>query len=268
MNRALVRAVFKQHWPKTAKLSAGIILYEALLTWVYPAVAENPAVTEIAGAIPSSVKTVFGVSSEARVDTFESFISAQFYARIWAMLIALYNMETANELVGKLVEDGSMAFLLSTPVSREEIILTQAVLLFSGNLSLVAVTLVGLYGGVFLFGIQIDPWNYLRFGIVGLAFFSVIGAYSLFFSAWFAEEERAFAYAAALTLTLYALDVAGGLSDKWAWVRELSLFQWFKPQDVLEGTANPWGAIIGMSAGAALVTALAIRVFRAKDLAI
>lgn len=263
-----MRAVLKQHWPKTAKLSAGIILYEALLTWVYPAVAENPAVTEIAGAIPAPVKTVFGVSSDARVDTFESFISGQFYARIWAMLIALYNMETANELVGKLVDDGSMAFLLSTPVSREEIILTQAVLLLSGNLSLVASTLVGLYGGIFLFGIEIDLWNYLHFGMMGLAFFSVIGAYSLLFSAWFTEEEKAFTYAAALSLAFYALDVAGGLSDKLAWVRKLSLFQWYKPQEVLEGTANPWGAILGMSAGAVLVAALAIRVFSEKDLAI
>lgn len=263
-----MRAVLKQHWPKTAKLSAGIILYEALLTWVYPVIAENPAVTEIAGAIPAPVKTVFGVAADARVDTFESFISGQFYARIWAVLIALYNLETANELVGKPVDDGSMAFLLSTPVSREEIILTQAVLLLCGNLSLVTFTLVGLYGGVFLSGVEINPWNYLRFGLMGLAFFSLIGAYSLLFSAWFAEEEKAFSYAAAVSLTFYALDVAGGLSDKLAWVRKLSLFQWYKPQEVLEGTINPRAGILGMSAAVALITAVAALVFGEKDLAI
>lgn len=268
MNRALMRAVLKQHWPKTAKLSAGIILYEALLTWVYPVIAENSAVTEIAGAIPAPVKTVFGVAADARVDTFESFLSGQFYARIWAVLIALYNLETANELVGKPVADGSMAYLLSTPVSREELILTQAVLLLGGNLSLVTSTLVGLYGGVFLFGIEIDSWNYLRFGLMGLAFFSLIGAYSMLFSAWFAGEDKAFTSAAALTLTFYALDVAGGLSEKLAWVRKLSLFQWYKPQEVLEGIKDPWGGILGMSTGAALIAALAARVFAGKDLAI
>ncbi|WP_242837406.1 hypothetical protein [Desulfitobacterium metallireducens] len=57
-----------------------------LLTWVYPVISENPDVAQIAESIPSAVKTVLGVSEEARVDTFEAFISAQFFARIWAML--------------------------------------------------------------------------------------------------------------------------------------------------------------------------------------
>ncbi|AHF08705.1 hypothetical protein DESME_15065 [Desulfitobacterium metallireducens DSM 15288] len=49
-------------------------------------ISENPDVAQIAESIPSAVKTVLGVSEEARVDTFEAFISAQFFARIWAML--------------------------------------------------------------------------------------------------------------------------------------------------------------------------------------
>lgn len=268
MNRALFRAMFKQQGKKIAKLSAGIILYEGLLTWVYPVISENPAVTQIAESIPSAVKTVFGVSEEARVDTFEAFISAQFFARVWVMLMASYNVGTTNDLLAKLVEDGSLAFLLSTPVPRDEILSTQILVLLVANALLVLATLAGLYGGVYRSDIAIDHWRYFRFGILGFSFYSLIGAYSLFSSSWFIEGENALTVATGLTLFFYALDVAGGLSDKLAWTRRLSLFQWYKPQEVLEGTVDPASSIIGLTIGAAILFNLGTRVFLEKDLAI
>lgn len=53
------------------------------------------------------------------------------------MLMALYNVETANELLAKMVDDGTLALLLSTPVSRNEFFATQALVLLSGNALLV-----------------------------------------------------------------------------------------------------------------------------------
>ena len=260
--------MFKQHRKKLLKLSSGIILYEWLLTGVYPVIAENPAVTEIAEAFPSAVKTVFGVSAQARVDTFEAFISAQFFARIWTPLMAIYGINMANALLAELVDNGSLVFPLSTPVSRADILITQAAVLVSSNSILIAATLAGLSSGAFVFGIELNHRQYLRLGVLGFAFLSVIGGYSLLFSAWFAEEERALAYAYGLTFAFYALDVIGGLTDKLSWARHLSLFHLFKPQEVLEGTKNPFGAIIGLTSGAAILLALATKVFEGKDLAL
>lgn len=268
MNRELFRAMFKKHGKKIAKLSTGMILYEGLLTWVYPVISENPVVTEIAEALPSAVKTVFGVSEEARVDTFEAFISGQFYARIWAMLMIVYNVETANELLAKMVDDGSLAYLLATPVPRDEILSTQALVLLSGNAVLVLAMLLGLYGGAYRFNIPIDRWRYFRFALLGLAFYSFIGAYSFFFSAWCTEGENAQTLAAGLTLAFYALDVAGGLSDTFFWAHKISLFRWYPPQDVLEGTVDPTGSILALSAGAVILFYLGIWVFAEKDLAL
>lgn len=268
MNDALFRVMIKQNGKKIAKLSSGIILYEGLLTWVYPVISKNPAVSQIAGSLPSAVKTVFGVSEEARVDTFEAFITAQFFARIWAMLLALYNVETANELLAAMANDGSLALLLSTPVSRDEFLSTQALVLFSGNALLIFFTLFGLFVGTKRFGINLDLWRYCIFSIQGFAFYSLIGAYSLLFSALFTEGDTAFTTAASLTLAFYALDVAGGLSDQLSWVRKLSLFRCYQPQEVLEGSKNPAKEIIGLIAGTLILLRLGIYAFNEKDLAI
>lgn len=268
MNDALFRVMLKLITPKIAKLSTGIILYENLLTWVYPMINKNLAVMEVVEAIPSAVKTVFGVSVEARADTFEAFVSGQFFARIWAMLIILYNVETANELLTQMIEDGSLAFLLSTPVPRKEFLCTQALVLTSGNAILVLLTLLGLYTGTYLFEISIDRWKYLRFSALSFVFYSLIGAYSLFFAAWFTKKDIALSLAIGLTLTFYAMDVAGGLSDKLSWLRKLSLFQCYQPQNVLEGTIDPTKITLKLITGTLILLGLGIFAFNEKDLAI
>lgn len=260
--------MIKQNGKKIAKFSIGIILYEGLLTGVYPLISENPDVTKIAEAMPSAVKSVFGISEEARVDTFEAYISGQFFARIWAMLMVLYNVETANELLAKMVDDGTIGFLLSTPVPRAELFSTQALLLFSGNALLVLCTLLGLYGGAHRFGIQLKYWRYWRFAILGFAFYSFIGAYSLFFSALYAKGDLAVTSAAGVTLTCYAMDVAGGLNEKLACVRSLSLFRCYQPQGVLEGTVDPAGEIAGLVIGTLILLGLGKHIFEEKDLAV
>lgn len=268
MNRALFRAMFKQYRKKVVAISTGIVLYEGLLTWVYPVIAKNPAVTEVAGSIPSAVKTVFGISENARIDTFEALISGQFFARIWVILMTLYGIQTANAVLAKMVDDGSLAFLLSTPVSRSEILTTQTGVLISTTAIIVTATIIGLYIGTFCSGIKIKHGRYARLGLLGVAFFSLIEMYSLFFSAWFAEEERALTYAAGLTLAFYGLDIVGGLSTRLSWMRSLSLFQWFQPQEVLEGTVNPAWSIIGLSVVSVILWFLTRKVFESKDLAI
>ena len=258
--------MFRQQRPKLVKLSLGIVLYEGLLTWVYPLISRNSAVSGIVASIPSTVKTVFGVSPKARADTFEAFISAQFLARIWSALIALYGINTANALLSKLVDEGSLVFPLSTPVSRTNILTTQTAVLLSGNAALVAATIAGLFVGTFWFKIRIRYSRYLSLGTLALTFFSLISSYSFLFAAWAEDGEKASAYAYGLTFAFYALDVIGGLSKKSAWVGYFSIFKFFKPQEVLEGNLNPSKAIIGLTAGSAVLTALTISVFNGKDL--
>lgn len=178
INPPLFRAMLKQQQNNMLKITAGFVLYEELLAWVYPAVSQTPAVAEIVDAFPSAVKTVFGVSPNARTDTFEAYISSQFFARIWTMLMAFYGINTANALLSKLVDDGSLALPLSTPVSRSSILTTQAAVLLVNNTVIITFTFWGLYLGTAVFGTYIEKIRYRKLFNLSLAFFSLIGSYA------------------------------------------------------------------------------------------
>jgi ABC-2 type transport system permease protein len=261
----LFKAMFKEQRNNLLKISGGFVLYETLLSWVYPAIAKTPAVGEIVETIPSAVKTVFGVSPDARTDTFEAFFSSQFLARIWSLVMAAYGINTANALLAQLIDDGSLALPLSTPISRRKILATQAALLFVNNAALIGVTFGGVFLGTRLFKIEIDKKAYLKLGVLSQFFFSTIGSYALLFAA-LGEKEKSLASAYGLTALFYGLDVMAGLWDKLNWVGSFSLFQLFKPQDILEGTVNPTGAMIGLAAGIAVLMEAAGWAFEKRDL--
>lgn len=266
MNWAFFRIMFKQQRNILLKFSTGIVAYEGLLTWVYPLISKNGAVSDIVDSIPPTVKTVFGVAPEAKTDTFEAFISAQFLSRIWSVLLALYGINTANSLLSKLIDDGSLVFPLSTPVSRSEIITTQNTVLLSANSVLIGSTLLGIFVGSSQSGIPINHSRYLSLGLLSLAFFSFISSYSFLFAAWSDSQEKASAYAYALTFAFYALDIIGGLSEESGWAGGYTIFKFFQPQEILEGSVNPFPAVIGLSAGSISLIAAAIKVFKARDL--
>lgn len=260
-----LKVMFKEQCNNLFKISSAIVFYEGLLTLVYPAISRTPALSDIVESIPSTVKTVFGVANDARTDTFEAYISSQFFARIWTIAMAAYGISAANSLLAKLIDDGSLAFPLATPTSRCKILYTQSMVLLLNNSFLTGITFIGILLGAKIFNIKIVVKHYLGLGLLSLAFFSVITSYAFLFSTLL-EKEKSSAYAYGLTFIFYVLDVMAGLSDKWKWTENLSLFKLFKPQEVLEGSLDPTGKTIGLGVGACLLMYIAFLIFDNRDL--
>ncbi|CAA7600419.1 ABC-2 family transporter protein [Acididesulfobacillus acetoxydans] len=257
MSKALYRAMLKLNVGKIIGYASGNALYGLLLTTVYPSIAGSPAAAEIAGSFPATVKSVFGVSDEADLSTFESYISGQFFSRIWVLVMSVYGIGTAQSLLADLLERGFLAYPLAAPLSRREIALTQSAVLLTGCATLTGVTLLGVTWGCHRQGIGISLWRYYRLGILGFSFFSALASYSLFFSAVAPGRGQALFWAAGLTLLFYGLDVVAGLSDKFRWLRRLTLFRFFRPQEILTGQSSTRDTLIllGITAGMLVLTA-------------
>ena len=83
-------------------------------------------------------------------------LSMQFYAGMGILLPLIYLIITANSLVASQVDRGSMAYILSTPIKRTAVVITQSIyLILATFLMIVVLTVSGLvtaeafHGGVF-----------------------------------------------------------------------------------------------------------------------
>ncbi len=257
--------MFKPQGKRALNYATGLALYNLLLIGVYPAISRSTVVAELSVNLPNPVKRVFGVTSGSGFDRFEPYVSSQCFGQVWLLVMGIYSISTADALIAKLVDQGGMAYLLSSPVGRHEVLATQVAVLVSGLAEMVLLTELGIWAEMALFDIPIVIWPYFRLGILGLALFLVVGAYSLFFSAIFNNEENTILSASSLTFLFYALDVFSGLDTRFSWVKNLTIFGWFRPQEVLDGEV-PTIQTLALLGFSTIFIALTGYIFKKKDL--
>ena len=267
MNNALYQVMLKQEGKKIIGYSLGLILYEGLITSVYPIIIQSPAIEELPKSFPTVVKRAFGVSTGEEVDlSYEAYISAQLFGRLWTLIMSSYSINTVNALVTKPMDQGSMAYLLATPVSRSELLNTQIGVLLTELVLLTGATLGGVYTATAHYEIPIARWQYFRLGTLAFSLCSVISAYSLLLAVLFNAEEEATRYASAITFIFYGLDVVSSLSDRFSGLKYFTPFGLFRPQKVLQGKVIPTKEFVVLAAITGVTMAITGILFSRKDL--
>lgn len=269
MNDALYRVMLKEESKKILGYSLGIVLYEGLITWVYPILIQSPAIEEIPKSFPSTVKRAFGVSTGEDIDmSYEAYISAQLFGRLWTLIISVYCISTANSLVAQQVEQGFMTYLLSSPVSRSELLNTQISVLLTELALVSSATLGGVYIATAYFKINIARWQYFRQEILAFSLSSAISAYSLLLAVILNTEEKVLRYASVFTFAFYGLDVVSSLCDRYSGLKHLTPFGLFRPQEVLQGKVLPTREFVVLSVITAVSLVLTRILFNRKDLTV
>ncbi|MDR3541621.1 MAG: ABC transporter permease subunit [Desulfosporosinus sp.] len=269
MNDTLYWVMLKQEGKKILGYSLGLAVYEWIVTWIYPIIMQSPDIEQIPKSFPSAVKRAFGVPTGDEVDlSYEAYISAQLFGRLWTLIISFYGINTANTLVAQPLEQGFMAYPLSSPVSRSEILNTQLGVLLTELALVTGSTLSGIYAATTHFRITIDKWQYFRLGITAFSLGSAISAYSLLLAVFFNTEEKSERYASALTFAFYGLDVVSSLSDRYSGLKHLTPFGLFRPLEVLQGKIMPTRDVVVLSVISGVALVIARILFSRKDLAV
>ncbi|MCY0870870.1 MAG: ABC transporter permease subunit, partial [Firmicutes bacterium] len=200
MNRTFFQSMLKIHGKTTLSYGFGMAAYMMLVIWVYPSIARSPALNTLLKSMPQGMLKLFGYQSG--VSQVGDYLAGEFYGLIYVIILAIYTVIASTKLIAHLVDNGSMAYLLATPVSRTKIALTQAVQLIVGiiviGICATASALLGVHWFVRSGGL--DVRHFIEMNIVGMLLFLVIGSYSYVFSCLARDERTALSMSASLTL--------------------------------------------------------------------
>jgi ABC-2 type transport system permease protein len=267
MNDILYWAMLKNNARKVLGYSMGVIVYEWLITWVYPILTQSPVIEEISKSFPDPVKRAFGVSTGDEVDlSFEAYISAQLLSRLWTLFISVYGINASNNLVPHMVEQGFMAYPLSSPISRFEVFNTQVGVLLTELLLVTGATIGGVYSAAAFFKLRISRWQFFRMGITGFCLGSMISAYSLLLGVISGGEDASVRLSSVITAIFYGLDVVSALDDRFATIRRFTPFGMFRPLEVLQGNVLPTKQCLDLSVLSGISLLLARVIFGRKNL--
>jgi len=245
VNFALYKQMMKINAKGMLNYALGSAFYIILLTWLYPTITTNANLDEIFKSMPEAVKNMFGM--QAGFGTYEAFISGEYYGLMYLIILAVFSVALATKLIAKLVDQGSMAYLLSTPTTRVKVAITQASVLVTGLLLITIVTtFAGFLGHAWFLdeSSAIQTSRFIRLNIVAFLLFFAISGIAFLVSSLSNDEKKAMGISGMITFLFFSLDLIGKLSDKLSWLRNFSIFSLFRPSAIVNGQVNFSGVTI------------------------
>ena len=240
MNFSLYKQMMRTNMKGIISYGAGSAFYILLILGIYPSIAGNAEdIEKMIKSMPEGFLNAFGF--ENGLGNLEDFISGEYYGLIFIVILSIFSVMLSTKLLAKRVDQGSMAYILSAPTTRGKVAFTQAAVLTTGLLIIMAVTTAaGLAGYHLMLGGDYD-FNVSRFlvlNLLGFLLFFAVGGISFLFSAISNDEKRALGLSGGITFLFFSFDLLGKLSEKTEWLRSLSVFSLFRPGDIVNGSAD------------------------------
>nr|MDH3155690.1 ABC transporter permease subunit [Bacillus licheniformis]MDH3162463.1 ABC transporter permease subunit [Bacillus licheniformis] len=268
MNLSLYKQMLRTNMKGIMSYGVGSAFYILLILGIYPSIAGNAEdIEKMIKSMPEGFLNAFGF--ENGLGNLEDFISGEYYGLIFIVILSIFSVMLSTKLLAKRVDQGSMAYILSAPTTRGKVAFTQATVLTTGLLIIMAVTTAaGLAGYHLMLGGDYD-FNVSRFlvlNLLGFLLFFAVGGISFLFSAISNDEKRALGLSGGITFLFFSFDLLGKLSEKTEWLRSLSVFSLFRPGDIVNGSTDIAQVSLVLAAVGFAAFALSILIFKKRDL--
>jgi ABC-2 type transport system permease protein len=268
MNLPLFKQMMKIHAKGMSNYAFGSAFYILLMFWLYPGIADNTgALNELLKSMPEGIVNAFNI--QGGFGSMEAFISGEYYGLILPLLLSIFSIMLSTGLMARLVDQGSMAYLLSTPTTRRQVATTQAGVLSTGLLLIMVVTTAaGMLGYIWFIGdkYEFNGARYIQMNVVAWMLFIAASGIAFLLSSIMNDEKKALGTSGFIVFGMFALDMLGKISGSVEWLRYASIFSLYRPSDIAAGNGHPLlAAIILLAIGLASFAA-GIIAFSKRDL--
>jgi ABC-2 type transport system permease protein len=233
MSIPLFKATLKSNWLILLIFIVLLFVYMGTFVGMYDP-ESTASMEEFMKMLPEGMIKAMGIG-ETPADL-TGFLGNYFYGMIVYLIPLIYVVITGNRLMARHVDNGSMAYLLSTPTTRVKIALTQGLYFLKG----VAVMFVLLTGVTIAMCEAAHPGMldipaFIGLNAAALLMSCAISAICWLFSCLFNEARYSLALGAGIPVLFYMLKIVGGVSEELSWVSKLSLYDLFNASDILSG---------------------------------
>jgi hypothetical protein len=268
-------AIWKKTWGDQALLGLAFALLWAAFPWIYlglSAQIEMNAFQDILlRAIPDDWQKLSGVPF-AEVATHVGRVALAFVDPVVVLAATVWGVTRGSDAVSGQLERGTMEMLLAQPVRRRAVYATQAVATTAGAACLCGVLYAAVYTAV-RFGPwsgRVDPLLFLPPAANVFGLMVCMGGLAAGVSACDSYRWRTIGILCGFYVFSLLAKLVGRLSEAFAWVGYLSVFNAYEPQRLVGGDWEAWqrlaiydGVLLGIGLTGYLVGGV---VFARRDL--
>lgn len=249
-----------------------ILVFLAVLTMYFTIIVTmfdptlGSALSELAKAMPE-LMNMFGMNPSS--STLTGFMSAYLYGFIMMIFPMVFSIISANRLVARHVDKGSMVYLLSAPVKRKTIVFTQINVLISGIFIIVLyATCLGIATCESSFPGQLDipKFIFLNVGVFGLQL--LIGGICFLSSCVFNETKYSIAFGAGIPALAYVIQMLANSGEELSNAKYATFFTLFNSDGIIAGDTVAYIQILVLFLASFILFTASVITFKRKDMPI
>lgn len=265
MNFVILKNTIKRNWKLMLVFLAVLCFYLSVILYLVDP-ADMEKVKDLFGMI-GGMLDAFGINTAAMTSPLAYTASTFFSVLVMAFTMVFYVIQT-RLLVLKPVDDTSIAYTLSAPVTRTSLILTQGFYLIGAMFVLFTGILVTGCAWLGAMG-DFDFPAYLNLVSVTFLLSTAVAMLSFFFSAAFCGTKLGSGLAAGVPIGLLILSmIVGAGGDKLKWLENISPFSWLDSVGIVSGNVDTWWMYPSFLAAIVLLLAASVWAFKRKQLPI
>ncbi|MCK5155119.1 MAG: ABC transporter permease subunit [Spirochaetales bacterium] len=182
--------------------------------------------------LPDTFSNMFGFSGI--ITNLVSHIARYLYGFIFIVFPGIYVVLAAYKLVAKLVDSGSMVYLLTTPNSRVKIITTQAI--FHAVMLFIIIFIQTIFGIIICassFPGMLDIGKYINLNLITFFVLLSVGGIAFFFSCIFNRGSLAASFGAGISIGFWMIKMLAESKQSLNKLRYLTLFTFIDIEKIL-----------------------------------
>lgn len=262
MNVALFTSGLKGSWKLWLIFLAVMSMYIGVVISMFDPDLGS-AMDELISEMPE-LMALFGMLEAG--NTLVEFMASYLYGMIFLIFPMVYTIMTANRLMAKQIDRGSMAYLLAAPVSRRKVALTNLAVLLTGiTLLVIASSAIGALAAHIMFPGELDTTGYLKLNGCVLLLHLLISGICYLSSCIFNDTKWSVAFGAGIPVFCYVIQMIANLGGTYENVKYATFFTLFSPSAILQGEEWTTMAMIALGTASLLLYLAAIAIFSRKD---
>ncbi len=263
INGALFRRELKISVKLLLIFSAIITLYVTCIIWMY-----EPETVEMLDSFTQAMPEIMAaVGMTPGAANLLGFMISYLYGFILLVFPMVFCILRGNGLVARYIDQGSMVYLVASPVKRRTIAATQMLVLLSGIfLLIVYTTVLEAVAAQILFPgeLKLTELLLLNAGLLSLHF--LIGGICFCASCIFSESRNSALVGGGIAVLMYLFQMIANVGSSAEGLKYLSIFTLFDPNGLAAGESSALIKMVTLLAGSIVLYPIGIAAFCRKDL--
>lgn len=271
MNRQLFVSMYKELRQRRWAILAYCLIALAFI-WMYMAIfpsfqKESAKFNELLDAYPKALLEAFNIK-DLQISTVEGYIAAEHFSFVWPIMVILLMLSMAGQAIAGEIERGTMAIMLSLPISRIKIFFSK----YLAGIVMLSVfcvfSILSIFPLASMIGLDVKTENIWLVAFVSFLFGWAILSAGVMVSSFAKERSTVYFTIGGGLLVMYVFNIVSGLVESAEKLQYASIFYYYTPSDaIVKGDVDALPIIV-MSVSAIVCTAIGAVAFVRRDISV